>query len=66
MNLDFRKTKLERHWQLPCALCGGSITSNQPHTEIETRDGAAQREHAMVRVWHKECYHQYLEDGEEL
>lgn len=61
----FRKTRLERPWNLPCALCGQSIASHQTNTEIETRD-TARREHAMVRVWHKDCFNRFLEDGEEL
>lgn len=60
----FRKTKPERPWKLPCALCGQSITSTQTQTEIETRE-PSRREHAMVRVWHKDCFNQFLENGEE-
>ncbi len=68
MNLDFRVNVPITRWTQKCAMCDQPITHGDADIEVEYRDGSLDgslKGRRIRRVWHKSCYEQYLDMGEE-
>jgi len=69
VNLNFTLAIPGRDWKIPCALCEKDIEDGEEGIEIEKQflakgfqDDTLFR---LLRVWHKDCFNQYLEKDEE-
>lgn len=65
MDLQFHTTTKQRGWKLPCALCGDLIQDGEGNVEIEKPD-TAESGSRMIRVWHRACFDEFLELGEDV
>ena len=64
MNLDFRVNVPITRWTQKCAMCDQPITHGDADIKVEYRDESSKGSY-FRRVWHKSCYEQYLDMGEE-
>ena len=61
MNLNFRLPGLAQ----VCALCDKSLMREEPGVFVE-KQYIDQTDIYLVRIWHLNCYHQYLDQGEQV
>jgi hypothetical protein len=64
MNLNFQLPGLAQ----VCALCDKSLMSEDPDVFVEKQyiDQSNISNIYLVRIWHQDCYHQYLDQGEQV
>lgn len=61
MNLNFRLPGLAQ----VCAHCDKSLMREEPDVFVEKKY-IDQTDIYLVRIWHHSCYHQYLDQGEQV
>ena len=65
MDLSYHTAKTEEGWKQPCASCRQIVRDGDKDLEIELEWGEESNSSLYRRVWHKKCYEDWLDQGEE-